>query len=305
MPSARIKTLAVEEAHSLAEDLRVRGFVVEIVPLDKVSSDPVDLEVSLEECAPEAALERAESMPDALDVCVFVAPGALTEGQRAMKVIPLFAEPVKKVAPVVAMAPRVEEKLEDGAEWEEAEKLTASELEPPATVAEAAAAPAAPEIPPKVEVPVISPEVWNVAAMEEAVAAKVAPQKRRHLAGLKRLVANEKLLMRVATVGAMGAVAAVSVLVLGSSVKTFPSDAQQPASSAMVLPATASAAPKEVEPNPTAVAAPEPVRPKIVKKAHNPEEDIVAKDFTIRFNKPRVKNRAKKIAGVKHYSDLQ
>src|ERR1700748_1650260 len=92
MPSARIMTRAVEDAHSLAEDLRTRGFVVQIVSPDYISTDPVDLEVTLEECEPEAALHRADDAPAAGDLCVFVAPGALTEGHRPMRVVPLFVE---------------------------------------------------------------------------------------------------------------------------------------------------------------------------------------------------------------------
>ncbi len=300
MPSARIKTLAVEDAHSLAEDLRTRGFVVEIVPRDKVSTDPVDLEVVLEECEPEAALHHAENIPDAQDLCVFVAPGALTEGQRTMQVIPLFSErPLAVVAPVVAMtAAVVEEKLDDPVALEEPEKFAASELEPAVS-----AKVEAPRI-----VPTISPEVWTVPPAETVKKAKPAfwmgTGKSIAVWG-KGLAANQRLLRKTATVGAMAAVAAVSVLVLGSTVRRFTPDTQ-PASASMVLPSTASAATTAAEPLQTKALAPEP---KLAAKAksrrsHNPEEDIVAKDYVIHFNK-RPAAKTKKTSGVKYYSDLR
>lgn len=300
MPSARIKTFAVEDAHSLAEDLRTRGFVVEIVPRDKVSTDPVDLEVILEECEPEAALHHAENIPDAQDLCVFVAPGALTEGQRSMQVIPLFSEaPVTRVAPVIAMAaPVVEEKLDDPIALEEPERFAASALEPAV-----AAKVEAPKI-----VPTISPEVWTVRPAEPVKKAKPAfwVETGKNIAvWSKGLAANQRLLRKTATVGAMAAVAAVSVLVLGSTVRRFAPDTQ-PASASMVLPATASAATTAAEPLQTKALAPEP---KLAAKAksrrsHNPEEDIVAKDYVIHFNK-RPAAKTKKTSGVKHYSDLR
>ncbi len=309
MPSARIKTLAVEDAHSLAEDLRTRGFVVEIVPRDKISADPVDLEVILEECEPEAALHHAENIPDAQDLCVFVAPGALTEGRRSMQVVPLFSEPAAApLAPVVAMAAAtpthvVEEKLEDTVAMEEPEKLAASELEPPVVVA------AKPVDVPKV-VPTVSAQVRSVPAKKApAPAAKPAwwTGAGKSLAAWGRgLAANQRLFRKTATLGGMAAVAAVSVLVLGSTVRKFAPDTR-PANESMVSPATASAAIPVVEPEKIKPLAPEP---KLAAKAksrrgRNPEEDIVAKDYVIHFNNRPVAAKAKKPSGVKHYSDLR
>ena len=312
MPSARIKTLAVEDAHSLAEDLRTRGFVVEIVSRDKISADPVDLEVILEECDPEAALHHAENIPDAQDLCVFVAPGALTEGQRSMQVIPLFSRPVTPLAPVVAMkaadpAQVVEEKLEDPVALEEPQMLAASELEPPVVVVPEPSP--TKEAPKPVEVPAISSQVPKIPPVQTAGSA-IAPLwaeigKNIALWG-KGLAANQRLFRKTATVGAMAAVAAVSVLVLGSTVRKF-APATQPASESMVLPATASAATRVTEPLAAKPLAPE--RKLAVKakprREHNPEEDIVAKDYVIRFNKRPAAAKAKKTSGIKHYSDLR
>jgi hypothetical protein len=309
MPSARIKTLAVEDAHSLAEDLRIRGFAVEIVPPDKVSSEPVDLEVTLEECDPEAALHLAENVPEAEDLCVFVAPGALTEGHRTIKMIPLFSEPVARVVTMPAPAQEVvlEEKeiLEEPVAFEEPEKFVPAE---PAPIV--AAKPPLPvqDIPRAVEAPtVVSPKVPHVAPVA-AKPARKAEWATAVSALRKSLVANQRILRKTATVAAMAAVAAVSVLVLGSTVRRFapiPSE-KQPASASMVLPATASASSTAMEPKPRAIVP----QPKIASRAkarrtHNPEEDVVAKDYVIRFDKkPAVRAQTKKTPGVKHYSDL-
>lgn len=306
MPSARIKTLAVEDAHSLAEDLRTRGFVVEIVPRDKISSDPVDLEVVLEECEPEAALHRAENIPDAQDLCVFVAPGALTDGPRPMQVVPLFAESMQ--APEVAAAsPVVEEKLEDATALEEPEKLAASELEFPVVIApEASPMKVAPK---PVAVPVISSQAPKMPAAKtpgNMIPPLWAEIGRNIVFWGKGLASNQQLFRKTATVAAMAAVAAVSVLVLGSSLRKFTPDTQ-PASASMVLPATASAATPVVETPKPKPLAPEP-KPAVKAKSrreHNPEEDIVAKDYVIHFNKRPAVPKARKTSGVKHYSDLR
>jgi hypothetical protein len=314
MPSARIKTLAVEDAHSLAEDLRTRGFVVEIVSPDKILSEPVDLEVTLEECEAEAALQRAEEAPDADDVCVFVAPGALTEGHRPMIVIPLFAEPitVDPVAKVIAMPVAMalpaarEEVFEDPAALEEPEKLLASELEPPVVVAA--------EVPRAIEVPIVAPEVWTVkpqapAAVVRQKSAVLVEMGKRVSAWGESVAANRRLLKKAATVAAMGAVAVLSVVVLGSAVHRFaPVTPGTSASESLVLPATADASSTTVETPRSKIRLSDPAKVAAKAKArrvHNPEEDIVAKDYVIRFNKRPTAVRAKKTSGVKHYSDLR
>ncbi|MBZ5718805.1 MAG: hypothetical protein LAO03_00340 [Acidobacteriia bacterium] len=97
MPLARIITRVRQDADELANDLRGRGFNIEIVSPADVPNHPVDLEVSLEECAAEEALTDAESASQPQDVCVFIAPGALVESARPMVVIPLFSDPAAEV----------------------------------------------------------------------------------------------------------------------------------------------------------------------------------------------------------------
>lgn len=335
MPSARIKTVAVEDANSLAEDLRTRGFVVQIVSPDQTPTDPVDLEVTLEECAPETALHRADDVPDADDVCVFVAPGALTDGPRPIRVISLIPETPASVVSMPAPAAPVhaarEEALEEPAALEEPGKLVASQLEP--AIVEAKPAPSShppkPEVPRVAEVPIVSPEVWNVSPVATTAIRKpktfplVAVGKRVSVWG-KGVARNQNLLMKTATVVATGAVTALSVLVLGATLHRLTPlpAAMQSAGETLVLPATADAAsPTVAAPqNATQAAAPEPQdakrsmavplqpKPPAQPKARhrrNREEDIVAKDFVIRYNRRPTPKRtqAKKVSGVKHYSD--
>src|SRR5215469_1971297 len=108
MPSARIITHVVEDAYPLAEDLRMRGFVVQIVSTDRPRTveelAPVDLEITLEDCEPETALRLADQAPDGDDLSVFVAPGALTDGPRPIRVMSLIPEIPAIILPAPAVA---------------------------------------------------------------------------------------------------------------------------------------------------------------------------------------------------------
>lgn len=72
--------------------LRSRGFRVETVDPGQIPSSPADLEVCLEECAPEDVLTKAAVVKESEDLWVFVAPGALDERSRPMRVIPLVPQ---------------------------------------------------------------------------------------------------------------------------------------------------------------------------------------------------------------------
>lgn len=102
MPLARIITDSVDDSLELTIQLRARGFQVETVAPGAVPSTPVDLEVRLEECAPEEVLSRASQNPTQGDLWVFVAPGALDERVRVIRELPIepavFADS-KVVAP--------------------------------------------------------------------------------------------------------------------------------------------------------------------------------------------------------------
>src|SRR5437868_4927673 len=90
MPLVRIITRSVGESEPLAQELRARGYTVEIVSPEQISETPADLEIKLQECSPEEALIKASQVPDSSDLSVFIAPGALA-GQAPIVEIPLIA----------------------------------------------------------------------------------------------------------------------------------------------------------------------------------------------------------------------
>ena len=113
MPLARIITTSADDSLELSMQLRSRGFRVETVAPDQIPGAPADLEVCLEECAPEDVLSKAAVVQESEDLWVFVAPGALDERPRPIRVIPLTPQVVEfrtpeHVAAFVALAPEVE-----------------------------------------------------------------------------------------------------------------------------------------------------------------------------------------------------
>jgi hypothetical protein len=95
MPLARIITDSAEDSLELTMQLRARGFQVETVTPNEVPTTPADLEVLLEECTPEDVLNKAAQVRDTEDLWVFIAPGALDESTRPMRVIPLVPQVVE------------------------------------------------------------------------------------------------------------------------------------------------------------------------------------------------------------------
>src|SRR5437868_2601322 len=89
MALARIITRFPEEAHELVENLRSRGFEVQTESPGKISPQPADLEITIEECDAEEALQRATSVQDA---CAFVMPGAITGGVQPITAIPFIPQ---------------------------------------------------------------------------------------------------------------------------------------------------------------------------------------------------------------------
>ena len=114
MPLARIITKFADDSLELSMQLRSRGFRVETVAPDHVPTGPADLEVCLEECAPEDVLTKAAVVKESEDLWIFVAPGALDERSRPMRVVPLVPQVVefRIPEPVVAAVPEVKPKLE-------------------------------------------------------------------------------------------------------------------------------------------------------------------------------------------------
>ena len=318
-------TRAVEDALPLAQDLRTRGFVVQIVSPDQVAADPVDLEVILEECEPEAALRQADATPEADDLHVFVAPGALTDGPRPIQVIPLIPEaPVAKVeVPKFAKPEHVEQvaQLEESAMGPPAAAnplqavpapaptpvaQTRPEVTQPLAVVETVA-----EKPKPQEMPILSPEVWGPRVLEPV---PVSPKSRKPVsyrvvaqevgAWLERAGASNRMLLRAAMVVAIASVAAMSMLVLGSTSHSFSAMPAQVESASETPQAPAHVVSVVSKPHPRPAVAPVRVAtPK--QRSHNPEEDIVAKDFVIRYKQPPASLTAKKNSGIKHYSDMR
>jgi hypothetical protein len=108
MPLARIITDVADDSLELTMQLRARGFQVETVAPGQVADTPADLEVRLDECAPEDVLSQAETS-EAEDLWVFVAPGALDENVRPLRALPGMPRVSSaKTMPLVLPKPKVE-----------------------------------------------------------------------------------------------------------------------------------------------------------------------------------------------------
>jgi hypothetical protein len=89
MPLARIITDVADDCLELMIQLRARGYQVETVSPSAIPSTPADLEVRLEECAPEDVVIHASNGVSAEDLWVYVAPGALDANALPIRTIPL------------------------------------------------------------------------------------------------------------------------------------------------------------------------------------------------------------------------
>ena len=98
MALARIITRFAQQSQPLAEDLRARGFEVQTRSPEEIPSEPADLEIMLEECAPEEALRCATNAVDQ-DVHVFIAPGAMAETLPPFPVLSRIPEPIALAKP--------------------------------------------------------------------------------------------------------------------------------------------------------------------------------------------------------------
>ena len=99
MQLARIITNSADDSLELSMQLRSRGFRVETVSPEHIPDTPADVEVRLEECAPEDVLTQSAIAKESEDLWVFVAPGALDERARPMRVIPLVPQTAEGSAP--------------------------------------------------------------------------------------------------------------------------------------------------------------------------------------------------------------
>ena len=98
MALARIITRFAQQSQPLAEELRARGFEVQTRSPEEIPSEPADLEIMLEECAPEEALRCATNAIDQ-DVHVFIAPGAMAETLPPFQVLSRIPEPIALAKP--------------------------------------------------------------------------------------------------------------------------------------------------------------------------------------------------------------
>lgn len=89
MPLARIITDVADDCLELTMQLRARGYQVETVSPSAIPSTPADLEVRLEECAPEDVVIHASNGVSAEDLWVYVAPGALDANALPIRTIPI------------------------------------------------------------------------------------------------------------------------------------------------------------------------------------------------------------------------
>jgi len=105
MPLARIITDSVDDSLELTIQLRARGFQVETVAPGEIPNTPADLEVRLEECAPEDVLTQAAQTSELDDLWVFVAPGALDDKVRPIREILLEPMTVRAPEPKVVAPP--------------------------------------------------------------------------------------------------------------------------------------------------------------------------------------------------------
>ena len=167
MSLARIITRLPEASCDLAEQLRARGFTVETRSLRDDFAPPGDLEILLEECDVEDALQRAS-----LEVgpgCVFIGPGAIAEDFRPIAVIPVLPS----VAAAAVHKQWVPEKLVCEKPIPEFEVLPAeivSEVTPVAHIVEPemagtpvlSLAPTPLPIEPALEQPIVAPDAASI-----------------------------------------------------------------------------------------------------------------------------------------------
>jgi hypothetical protein len=217
MPLARIITKSADDSLELSMQLRSRGFRVETVAPDQIPSAPADLEVCLEECAPEDVLTKAALVKESEDLWVFVAPGALDERSRPMRVIPLipqvveFHVPEQIAAAVAALKPKVEVPVVEVRvpvlEPEDDPILSDLAAQPRLIAAADPIVPKVEELPAKSEnpTPVVTEKTATAepALIKEPVPlkAEVAPvPARRSLERIKRIAVTKQVVSQIPTV---------------------------------------------------------------------------------------------------------
>ncbi|HST10165.1 MAG TPA: hypothetical protein VLL05_07295 [Terriglobales bacterium] len=172
MPLARIITKSADDSLELSMQLRSRGFRVETVAPDQIPNGPADLEVCLEECAPEEVLTKAAVVKESEDLWVFVAPGALDERARPMRVIPLvpqvdeFRIPEHLAAAVAEIKPKLEGSVVEV-------KAPAAELEDEPILSELAAQALTMSVPPPPQAEAVPSQIVSAAPVVVPAATQI------------------------------------------------------------------------------------------------------------------------------------
>jgi hypothetical protein len=338
MPLARIITRIKQDADELANDLRGRGFEIEIVSPDDVPSHSVDLEVRLEECETEDALTSAENVAQPQDVCVFIAPGAIVESARPMVVVPLLSDSLPE--PHVSAQPLLVEEVTIDQDEPRLEELVASRAVADNSQRTIIQLPVAGE--PQSEfgedslVTVLEGEavIHPPAESEPAAApAEVSNGKKPPRRLRIRITQSDKVFWRVAT--AMAILAVGGLLTLSAHRPPMSPALEQSVPSVQQAAPFAGAKVSEVRlpldnttlkppaivasaGKPTAVRqvvaqrAPAPARKRAVAfhtrrhSSRSPESDLIAEDTVIRYGKPPAAPQVQqKKPAIKHHSDLK
>src|ERR1700746_124410 len=93
MPLARIITEVADDCLELTMQLRARGFQVETVAPGFIPSTPADLEVRMDECAPEDVVNYMAQSSAGDDLWVFVAPCGLDRNSLPIRNAPVSIGP--------------------------------------------------------------------------------------------------------------------------------------------------------------------------------------------------------------------
>jgi hypothetical protein len=338
MPLARIITRIKEDADELANDLRSRGFEIEIVSPDDIPAHSVDLEVRLEECGTEDALTSAENVAQPQDICVFIAPGAIVESARPMVTVPLLSDSLPE--PDLPAQPLHVEEVTIDQDEPQLEELVASralaEDSQPTTIQSPFAGEPQPEFGEDSPVTVLEGEAVihpPTEAEPAAAPAAVSNDKKAPRRLRIRITQSDKVFWRVAT--AMATLAVGGLLTLSAHRPPMSPALEQSVPSVQQAAPFAGAKVSEVSLpldntalNPPAIVAaagkppavrqvvaqhpPAPARKRAVAfhtrrySSRSPESDLIAEDTIIRYGKPPAAPQVQqKKSAIKHHSDLK
>jgi hypothetical protein len=334
MPLARIITDSPEDTLELILRLRAGGYEVQIVPPEAVPQTPADLELRVARRTAEEALRETASLPDAGEMEVFIAPGAIAEPEVPWPVLkpPAFATPEAPPGEESVVLTGTDPSAGEQPEPAESLRVDLAGLDPaqaqsqPAEIAAAPQAKAAParRIPrlqmPRLEARKLAAQVRRQSQTVLAGWKQVGRQRRRLRAFLQtdpqihrywRQAAS--IAAAVAVLLALGWVASSNRMLTSSERATDQlGSIEQPLPLGPATLHAASAALRGVRTQAPPVASTSgearvPAKPKRGRSAYAGEENQVAEDYVIRYNlkpiAPGVTEAQKKPA-IKRHSDM-